>query len=75
MQNIKKDIFGNIPELGSIIIFNPPKYKGLSHGVCTGFTLSGCLKLEAIVNGTYHTKYDIDTKGYYILRTDFVIKN
>jgi len=26
----KVDIFGNTPEVGDIIVFNPPKYKGLT---------------------------------------------
>ena len=38
----KKDIFGNIPNIGDTIIFNPPKYKGLLYGELIKFTNAGC---------------------------------
>lgn len=34
---MRPDIFGVIPQVGDKIIFNPPRYKGLAYGVCTGF--------------------------------------
>lgn len=58
---MKTDLFGNIPKVGDIIIFNPPYLKGLIYGECIGFTKAGLPKV-------------INCNSSYSVKTDFVIK-
>ena len=46
-MKIREDILGNIPDIGDTIAYNPPRYKGLVHGICVRFTSSG-LAEEAV---------------------------
>ena len=76
----KKDIFGIEPKVGDILIFNPPKYKGLLYGTCIGFTDAGCPKVNKIngdeLNNGYTFLLSIDKANsvYYSIKTDFCIK-
>lgn len=59
----QKDILGNIPEIGDIIAYNPPRYKGLVYGECVGFTSSGLPEIMRKNN----------PESIYAPRTGFVI--
>ena len=48
---IRKDIIGNIPQIGDIIAFNPPRYKGTLHGECIGFSKVGLPQVKCVSNG------------------------
>lgn len=62
-MEIKKDLFGNTPKIGDIIVFNPPKYKGLVYSSIIGFTKAGLPQVENIPYCLYNS-----------VKTDFVIK-
>lgn len=40
-MNIRKDFMGVTPEIGDVIIYNPPYYKGLIKAKVTGFSKVG----------------------------------
>ena len=40
-MDIRKDIIGNIPQIGDTIAFNRPSYKGLSYGIVLSFSKAG----------------------------------
>lgn len=72
---MKKDIFGKEPNIGDILIFNPPKYKGLVYGTCVGFGNTGLPKvfyISAPIDNYVDGKIKKD--GFYLIRTDFVVK-
>jgi polyphosphate kinase 2 (PPK2 family) len=46
MAIIRKDILERTPEIGDIVTFNPPYYKGLLIGKVVGFAKSGLPLLE-----------------------------
>ena len=71
----KKDIFGDIPNIGDTIIFNPPKYKGLLYGELIKFTDAGCpgvLVEEYKDNNSI--RLETIRKGFYSVKDQFVIK-
>lgn len=41
MAERRLDIMGKMPHVGDLIIYNPPRYKGLVKMVCVGFAKSG----------------------------------
>ena len=45
-KEIRKDIFGNIPQIGDIIVYNIPYYKGLCYGECVAFSNSGLPEIK-----------------------------
>lgn len=55
-KEIQKDIFGIIPEAGDIIVYNPPKYKGLVYGICVGFSSSSGLPI-ILINEKFKGRY------------------
>lgn len=63
-MKIQKDIFGIQPEIGDIIIFNPPRYKGLVYGRCIGFMASGLPKVN----------WNDNELDYRVPKTGFVVK-
>lgn len=71
---IQKDIFGREPKVGDTIVFNPPYYKGILFGTCTGFTKSGLPMLVDIANCSSRISWEIRQKGYYSPKTGFTIK-
>ena len=71
---IQKDIFDNTPEVGDIIVFNPPKYKGITYGTCIGFTSAGCPKVNDLKWANYFLQLEVTNKGFYSVKTGFVIK-
>jgi len=76
LHNFKTDIFGNEPEVGDTIVFNPPKYKGLISGTCLGFTATGAPKVNLDVesNKLHYTAFaNYITNGYYVPKTEFVV--
>ena len=75
MNEIKKDIFGSIPKIGDIIIFNPPSYKGLVYGECIGFTNAGVPKVSGGHLDSWPMSYEINNKGFYSIKTNFAINN
>ena len=48
-MDIRKDIIGNIPQIGDTIAFNPPRYSGLRFGDILGFSDSGLPKVCGIM--------------------------
>lgn len=40
-EKIVKDIIGNVLNIGDMVAFNPPYYKGLKTGMVTSFTPKG----------------------------------
>ena len=74
-MEIRKDILGNIPEVGNTIVFNPPKYKGLVYGECIGFTTGGLpkVKLSDEISWNYYMESEMNTRGCYAPRTGFII--
>jgi hypothetical protein len=74
-MEIRQDMFGVTPVIGDIIVFNPPKNKGLISGVCVGFSEAGLPKLNFDPDTRIkHTVYfDITVKGFYTPKTGFVI--
>lgn len=73
-MNKQTDIFNNIPEIGDIIVYNPPKYKGLIYGTCVGFAASGLPKLK--VDEKIFSSYigQSNTDNTYTPKTGFIIK-
>lgn len=73
MKTIQTDIFGITPEVGDIIIYNSPKYKGLVVGKCVGFSTSGLPELDIDKNiyGGYLGQRN--NSGYYTPKTGFVV--
>jgi hypothetical protein len=72
-NKIRKDIRGVEPTIGSTIVFNPPKYKGLVMGECIGFTSVGLPQVKMTTNLPYSMKFDHDRLGYYVPKTGFVV--
>lgn len=72
MENVRKDLLGNTPSVGDIIVFNPPRYKGLVHGVCIGFSSGGLPKVNKIVNVSGYVRAQLDREGFYTPKTGFV---
>lgn len=66
------DIFGKTLQIGDTIIFNPPKYKGVMHAKCIGFTKAGL----PIVDTTFPCAANILFNGIPAasLKTSFAIK-
>jgi hypothetical protein len=52
-MKIKPDLFGNIPKVGDVIGFNPPRYKGLVYGTIIGFSKSGCPHIGDVNTDTF----------------------
>ena len=71
-MEIRKDILGNIPEIGDTIVFNPPWYKGLVHGTCMGFSDSGLPKVSNLSN-TSGMQHEVRKYGSYTPKTGFVV--
>ena len=74
-MEIRCDILGVIPEIGDIIIFNPPKYKGLIFGDCMGFTKVGLPKVGNLNCVMYPFEYDYKRDGFYVPKTGFICKS
>lgn len=72
-MKIKKDIFNITPKVGDIIVYNPPKYKGVVYGKCVGFTKVGlplCDNTDTI-HGLH--SWNLVEGKYYAPKTRFVI--
>lgn len=48
MKKIRDDIFGNKPNIGDTIVYNPSYYKGLKQGVVVGFAKSGLPRVSEV---------------------------
>ena len=71
-MEIRKDILGRTPEIGDVIVFNPPWYKELVHGVCHGFTTTGLPKVVDLPN-TSGMSWRVEQDGFYTPKTGFVV--
>lgn len=70
---IREDMFGDLPDIGDTIIWNPVGYKGLIHGTCVGFAKSGLPEVEIEERQGFY--YGQTTKnGYYTPKTGFVVR-
>ena len=70
-MDIRKDIIGNIPQIGDIIAFNPPAYKGLVFGEVLSFSKVGLPEINAKNNDVFY--YGRNIAGRYSPKTGFVI--
>lgn len=66
-MDIRKDIIGNVPQIGDTIAFNPPAYKGLVFGKILSFSKSG---LPEVCGDNYYAK---NISGGYSPKTGFAI--
>jgi len=71
-MEVRKDILKQTPEIGDIIVFNPPQYKGLVYGVCIGFTDIGLPKVGSL-SSLEGMSYTIQKHGFYTPKTGFVV--
>ena len=67
-KEIRKDVFGVIPELGDLIAFNPARYKGLVVGECVDYTSVG-LPVVMLTD-----IYNSDDKGTVTPKTGFIVR-
>lgn len=86
-MEIRKDLLGKIPEIGNIIAYNPPKYKGLEVHYVIGFSKTSGLPITApknyidVMNKNLTTKENIDNwlkempKWNNTPKTGFIIIN
>lgn len=74
MKEKRTDIFGVTPDIGDLIVYNPPVYKGLVIGTCVGFTSVGLPKLK--IDRDVYSFYlgQSDKNDYYTPKTGFVVK-
>lgn len=72
-KEIQKDIFGVEPEIGDLIVYNPPKYKGLIVAKCVGFASSGLPELEIDKVKNWFYTGQPNSNGYYTPKTGFVV--
>lgn len=73
-MEVKKDLLSNIPKIGDLVVFNPPRYKGLTIGTIQSFTSSGLP--EVIIKEGFSEcsmYWEIRKKGVYSIKTDFLI--
>ena len=70
-MDIRKDIIGNIPQIGDIIAFNQPAYKGLVFGEVLSFSKVGLPEINAKNNDVFY--YGRNIAGRYSPKTGFVI--
>ena len=68
----KEDFLGKIPEIGDMIVFNPPGYKGLINAECIGFTKAGLPKCVNFSEEFHAIQSSIKSKGFYTPKTDFI---
>ena len=68
-KEIRKDVFGIIPEIGDLIAFNPANNKGLIVSECKGFSSSGLPEVEFIEG----MRGSCNLSGYYSPKTGFVV--
>lgn len=74
-MQVRKDLLGKEPEIGSFIAYNPPYYKGLKIGKVMSFAKSGLplvVPTEDLVEFEFE---DPEDKGCYLYspKTGFVI--
>jgi len=74
MSEVRRDIFGNIPKVGDIIIFNPLRYKGLVYAECIGLTSCGGPKVIGDMLTSWPMSTHIKFDGFYSVKTNFAIK-
>lgn len=77
-MQVKTDLLDKIPKIGDLVVFNPPKYKGIVSGIIKSFTSGGRPKVELTTPPEAYESYEpmsreIREKGVYSIKTDFVI--
>ena len=70
-MDIRKDIIGNIPQIGDLIVFNPPAYKGLVYGRVCSFSKAGLPEINARDKDIFYFGRNKD--GNYSPKTGFAI--
>ena len=70
IMEVRKDILGNVPKIGDIIVFNPPAYKGLAYGKVLSFSKVGLPQIDGKENDLLYFGRDKD--GLYTPKTGFV---
>ena len=66
---MKIDIFGIEPKVGDIIVFNPPRYKGIVSAQCVSLSKEGHPRV--MYDNSYSAQTNSD--GTYSPRTGYVI--
>ena len=70
-MDIRKDILGNIPQIGDIIAFNPPAYKGLVFGEVLSFSKVGLPEIDARERDIFY--FGRNLAGRYSPKTGFAV--
>lgn len=68
-MKIREDILGRKPMIGDIIVFNPPRYKGIISSSVLGFSKAGL----PMVKPKKGFKGDINKEGLVTPKTGFVV--
>lgn len=72
MEMIKKDIVGNIPKVGDIIIYNPAYYKGVQLLLIEKFSRAGCPVGFYLDENLKKTIFDNNVRtGFYITNLEY----
>lgn len=67
-MKIRTDIMGRTPEIGDIIVYNPPYYKGIKKAYVIGFAKSGLPIIGPTNNIRYLVEADTPKTGFAIIR-------
>lgn len=65
-MEIRKDIFGNIPQIGDTIVFTPASYKQLIYGTCIGYSTIGLPKLDIDKKFGYTGQTNTPKNGFVV---------
>ncbi len=66
----KKDILGNEPEIGDLIAFNPPGYKGIISSKVVGISPGGLPIVEKNITRSTNKNNNTPKTGFVIVKTD-----
>lgn len=66
-MKIRKDLLGRTPEIGNLIAFNPPYYKGIILAKVTGFAKSGLPQLESCDGDTKYIGQNSTPKTGFVV--------
>jgi hypothetical protein len=72
-MEIRKDVLGQIPDIGDIVGFNPAKYKGLVYGKCIGYTKSGLPKIANIDFSKSWVSNKFEHYDFLVPKTGFLV--
>lgn len=76
MEEARKDIFGNDPQIGDTVVWNPARYKGLVFGTVVDMrkrTGMPIVELDKSLHGKYVGQTASTVPNQYVPKTGFVI--